>query len=86
MTPAKSQRKSTNTHKITTAYMRVQVGGGYWVNGHRVNEIFGWNNMRLRRARDRGEINYRRDERGELLYDLKSIPNEITELIKNKAS
>lgn len=84
MSQIKTTLKIAKEHKTT--YMRVQVGGGYWLNAHAINEILGWNSDRLRRARIRGEINYRRDERGELLYDLKSIPADVLELLKKRAS
>jgi hypothetical protein len=84
MSQIKTTLKTAKEHKTT--YMRVQVGGGYWLKAHAINEILGWNSDRLRKARERGEINYRRDDRGELLYDLKSIPVEVLEILKRRSA
>lgn len=86
MNPAKRSQNSSKTRKFSPRYVRVQVGGGYWVNGFTVNEILGWDSKRLRRARENGEINYRPDERGELLYDIKSVPREVIEILKRKTA
>lgn len=86
MNPAKPSQLSTKTRKFSPRYRRVQVGGGYWVNGFTVNEILGWNSQRLRRARENGEIDYKYDERGELLYDIKSVPPEVIEILKRKTA
>jgi hypothetical protein len=86
MRQIKSPLKIANSTKKAQIYMRVQVGNGYWLTAHAINEILNWDAERLRKARERGEINYRRDERGELLYDLKSIPADVLELLKKRAS
>jgi len=45
-----------------------------WVGPGWITDLTGWNNEKLRQARDQGIIEYKRSEGGGWLYKLESLP------------
>jgi len=55
-----------------------------WVGPGWVTDITGWNNEKLRQARDQHIVEFKRSEGGGYVYRLESIPEIF--ILKNKAS
>jgi hypothetical protein len=84
MNPPKTARNSAKPRIIAPKYLKVQFGGSaprnyhpFWVTAQFITRTTGWDRNILRSARERGFINYREDERGELLYDYNSLPDRM---------